>query len=508
MFYGGQQSDKLLRTFRKHYSADGTMEVKHNIVTGAVEFVTYIGGDGYSAPVVLKSDGTTQNYLYLHRDYQGTITAISDQTGAVVEKRLFDAWGNIVKVQDGAGNILSGLTILDRGYTGHEHLQSIGLIHMNGRLYDPKLHRFLQPDNYVQDPFNTQNYNKYGYVLNNPLKYTDPSGEEAITLGVAVIIGAIIAATTYTLTALLADVPFSVGGLAKATFIGAASSAVTFGIGSAAANLFGAASTISKAAFQAVAHGTFQGGMTAISGGKFWSGFAAGAISSVASSAFSWDGNGAKISGLGWGDSVRSSDLGMIGFGTVSGGAGAALTKGNFWQGAVTGLVVSGLNHAVHDGFAKKYKFNVMLDEDGARGAGHHAISGELDNGKYRFISLNGTQDPNDANYSGESYYTDKVFDSVNDIQEYYGTKITPGHSFNKTDTYLMTRSQMNEAFAAGLSAAKQDYHLLTNSCTNVVTQSLAAAFGWSLLSGTTPLVNHVNQRLNHYGNYIYSTSK
>ncbi len=89
---------------------------------------------------------------------------------------MFDAWGNVL-VQDGAGNTLNGLTVLDRGYTGHEHLQSVGLIHMNGRLYDPKLHRFLQPDNYVQDPNNTQNYNRYSYVLNNPLKYIDPSGE-------------------------------------------------------------------------------------------------------------------------------------------------------------------------------------------------------------------------------------------------------------------------------------------------------------------------------------------
>ncbi|WP_229655121.1 RHS repeat-associated core domain-containing protein [Flavobacterium sp. LC2016-23] len=48
---------------------------------------------------------------------------------------------------------------------------------MNGRIYDPNLHRFLQPDNNIQDPFNTQNYNRYGYVLNNPLKYTDPTGE-------------------------------------------------------------------------------------------------------------------------------------------------------------------------------------------------------------------------------------------------------------------------------------------------------------------------------------------
>ena len=110
----------------------------------------------------------------------------------------------------------------------------------------------------------------------SPLKYTDPSGElfGLDDLVAAVIIGAVIAATTYTLTAALADVPFSVGGLAKATFIGAASAAVTFGIGTAAGNLF--TNFYSQAAFQAAAHGTFQGGMTAISGGKFWSGFAAG----------------------------------------------------------------------------------------------------------------------------------------------------------------------------------------------------------------------------------------
>lgn len=162
---------------RKHYSADGTIEIKENTETGTAEFITYIGGDGYSAPIALKSDGGgSANYLYLHRDYQGTILAITDANAAVIEKRLFDAWGSIIKVQDGSGKTLSGLTILDRGYTGHEHLQSVGLINMNARLYDPILHRFLQVDNYIQDPTNTQNYNQYGYVVNNPLKYTDPSG--------------------------------------------------------------------------------------------------------------------------------------------------------------------------------------------------------------------------------------------------------------------------------------------------------------------------------------------
>ena len=46
--------------------------------------------------------------------------AITDANGTVLEKRLFDAWGSIAQVQDGAGNVLNVLTILDRGYTGHE----------------------------------------------------------------------------------------------------------------------------------------------------------------------------------------------------------------------------------------------------------------------------------------------------------------------------------------------------------------------------------------------------
>jgi RHS repeat-associated protein len=179
MFYGSLDATILPkdRPNRKFYSADGTMEIK--ITPLGTEFITYLGGDAYSAPLLIKSNGVTQNYLYLHRDYLGSIVAITDANATVLEKRLFDAWGSLISVQNGAGVALTGLTVLDRGYTGHEHLQSVALINMNGRIYDPKLHRFLQPDNYIQDPFDTQNYNRYSYVLNNPLKYTDPSGESA-----------------------------------------------------------------------------------------------------------------------------------------------------------------------------------------------------------------------------------------------------------------------------------------------------------------------------------------
>jgi len=67
-------------------------------------------------------------------------------------------------------------TLFDRGFTGHEHLPQFGLINMNGRVYDPFLARFLSPDPYVQAPDYSQNFNRYSYCVNNPLKYTDPSG--------------------------------------------------------------------------------------------------------------------------------------------------------------------------------------------------------------------------------------------------------------------------------------------------------------------------------------------
>tara|TARA_R110000868_G_scaffold111773_1_gene301513 strand:+ start:10167 stop:16553 length:6387 start_codon:yes stop_codon:yes gene_type:complete len=304
MFYGGLQDDKLLRQYRKHYSADGTMEIKHNMVTGFVEFITYLGGDGYTAPLLVKSDGITQNYLYLHRDYQGSILAITNSLGHVVEKRLFDAWGNIAKVQDGAGNTLNGLTILDRGYTGHEHLQSVGLIHMNGRLYDPKFHRFLQPDNYVQEPFNTQNYNRYGYCWNNPLKYSDPSGE-----WIWIVVGAVIGGT---INWIAHGAQFNAKGL------------TAFGIGAAAGALAG---FIGPAAF------TAAGGGTAGAGG-FIAGAAGGAAGSFASQSVLSVGNH-----IAFGDPLMSGKEFIMGvaFGAALGGTingVSALRNGNtFWRG-------------------------------------------------------------------------------------------------------------------------------------------------------------------------------
>jgi RHS repeat-associated protein len=67
-----------------------------------------------------------------------------------------------------------------RGFTGHEHLPWFNLINMNGRVYDALVGMFLSPDNNIQAPDFTQNFNRYGYCLNNPLIYSDPSGDRTI----------------------------------------------------------------------------------------------------------------------------------------------------------------------------------------------------------------------------------------------------------------------------------------------------------------------------------------
>ncbi len=82
--------------------------------------------------------------------------------------------------------------VAGHGYTGHEHLPGWGLINMNARLYDPALCRFLSPDPVLQDPLSTQNFNRYSYCLNNPLKYTDESGEFCSTLIIGAVLGGVI----------------------------------------------------------------------------------------------------------------------------------------------------------------------------------------------------------------------------------------------------------------------------------------------------------------------------
>ncbi|MDZ4147924.1 MAG: RHS repeat-associated core domain-containing protein [Flavobacteriaceae bacterium] len=146
---------------------------------------------------------------------------------------MFDAWGEVVKLTDGSNNNLSSFTLLDRGYTGHEHLLGVGLVHMNGRLYDPKLHRFLMPDNFVQDPYNTQNFNRYGYVLNNPLSYTDPSGELSFKqfVGFVITLAAVFLAAVVAYAVVFTSVWVGIGVASLlGTTVGITTGAITFSV--------------------------------------------------------------------------------------------------------------------------------------------------------------------------------------------------------------------------------------------------------------------------------------
>jgi RHS repeat-associated protein len=148
---------------------------------GTTKEYTFIGGDAYSAPVVAVKEGTTIAYYYLIRDHLGSITQVVNATNnSVAAEYSYDAWGrmrNVTNWNNYAPGSEPVLMIAGRGFTGHEHLPWFNIINMNGRLYDPLLGQFLSADNFVQAPNYSQSFNRYAYALNNPLIYTDPSGE-------------------------------------------------------------------------------------------------------------------------------------------------------------------------------------------------------------------------------------------------------------------------------------------------------------------------------------------
>lgn len=167
---------------QRWYMDDYEMQVK-----GAnTQYIHYISGDAGLCGIVVQEGGSFY-YYSVYTDHLGSIVNVSDEYGTTVADQNYDAWG---KERDPgswdyypAGFIAPKPDWLYRGYTGHEMLPEYGLVNMNGRIYDPANGRMLRPDNYVQENFNTQSYNRYSYCLNNPLKYVDPSGNQFESTG-------------------------------------------------------------------------------------------------------------------------------------------------------------------------------------------------------------------------------------------------------------------------------------------------------------------------------------
>ena len=149
----------------------------------------YVNGTDGNAAVYVSDPGYQEKAFCIDTDHLGSITALYDQYGTKCFSASYDVWGKRTVGIDNVG--------FDRGFTGHEHIDEIGLINMNGRMYEPNLGRFISVDPYVQEPANSQNYNRYSYCLNNPLKYTDPTGEVFVIddIIVACVIAAAVSAT-------------------------------------------------------------------------------------------------------------------------------------------------------------------------------------------------------------------------------------------------------------------------------------------------------------------------
>lgn len=147
-------------------TSDGTIEYVHYLYAGKMPF----------GSVTTSSAAAIQRTRYFHTDHLGSIVAITDEAGAVIERRSYDAWGKRRNLN--GTPFTSLLTTPDErhGFTGHEELDEVGIIHMNGRMYDPAIGRFLSADPTIQYPDDLQGYNRYSYINNNPLAAVDYSG--------------------------------------------------------------------------------------------------------------------------------------------------------------------------------------------------------------------------------------------------------------------------------------------------------------------------------------------
>ena len=232
---------------------------------------------------------------------------------------------------------------------------------MNGRVYDPQIGRFLSADPHIQDPYNTQSYNRYSYVMNNPLKYTDPSGywwnpfkaaakawrsvwrgvkkygRQIVAIVVAIYTGGATLAAGWSVWASGAAAGFAGGAISTGSLKGAIRGAVLGGVTASVANHIGyGKSSFAKWAQKdiynkAIAHGLSQGAISQVSGGNFKEGFLGGAFSSYTGDAWLDTSSGGVFI-----DTMISS---------VSGGIAAELGGGKFANGARSAAFVSLYNH-------------------------------------------------------------------------------------------------------------------------------------------------------------------
>jgi len=177
------------------------------------ETARYVHGPNTDDPLMRLTGNTSDpsaTAIYYHQDGINSIVATSDQAGNIVAAQVFDAWGNKVQA--------SGM-IAQYGYTGREPDQT-GLIYYRARYYDPALGRFIS-----RDPAGMPDgVNRYSYVNNDPVNFTDPSGQFCVPCAFA-------AGGALVNVAMQGVQDYRAGKLSSAgTYLGAASSGAAGGL--------------------------------------------------------------------------------------------------------------------------------------------------------------------------------------------------------------------------------------------------------------------------------------
>lgn len=118
---------------------------------------------------------SVSNLFYFYLDAFGSVDTVNDASGNLLIKYNYTTFG---RRQIAYSNLSSNamLDFFNLGFSSNDIVNDERLVYFEGRLYDSVLSRFISPDPYIKDPFNTQSLNRYSYSLNNPFKYRDPSG--------------------------------------------------------------------------------------------------------------------------------------------------------------------------------------------------------------------------------------------------------------------------------------------------------------------------------------------
>ena len=181
--------------FEREIAPSGAQSNRHYLSAGGMAFAVIVTTEALptlaptdTAPALLATV-TAVKVEYWHKDQLGSLIATTDHAGNVTGRYAYDPFGKrryTNSTYDAFGTLIVDWTTdtnsgTDRGFTGHEHLDDLGVVNMNGRIFDPTLGRFMQADPFVQDMLNLQNFDRYAYCYNSPLICTDPSGYSAWT---------------------------------------------------------------------------------------------------------------------------------------------------------------------------------------------------------------------------------------------------------------------------------------------------------------------------------------